>query len=182
MMDKNVLAALIKREGGEEFTDRPTDRGGPTRWGITEQVARAYGYTGPMKDLPRATAEAIYTDRYWVGPRLDQLSEVSDPVARKLLDIGVNMGQAIGVRFLQRALNVLNQGGEAWPDITADGVVGPMTVQALRAFCRRRGFDGLNELLGMLTAQQRVRYMEIAEADGRQETNEFGWQVRAGAV
>lgn len=182
MMDKNVLAELLKREGGATFTDHPADRGGPTRWGITEQVARAYGYAGLMADLPQSIAEDIYNRRYWLAPRLDQVARVSEQIARKLLDIGVNMGPATGVRFLQRALNVLNQGGQAWPDIAADGVVGPMTLQALQQYLGRRGFDGLNELLGMLQAQQRVRYIEIAEADSRQEAFMYGWQLRAGAL
>ena len=32
-------------------------------------------------------------------------------------------------------------------------------------------------LLGMVTAQQSVRYIEIAEHDASQEDFEFGWQL-----
>ena len=34
-----LIDDVIAREGG--YSDHPADRGGPTRWGITERVARA---------------------------------------------------------------------------------------------------------------------------------------------
>ena len=36
-----LIDELIEREGG--FVSHPADRGGPTRYGITEAVARAHG-------------------------------------------------------------------------------------------------------------------------------------------
>ena len=52
-----LIDELIEREGG--YVNHPADRGGPTRFGITEAVARAHGYAGPMKWLPREEAAAI---------------------------------------------------------------------------------------------------------------------------
>jgi hypothetical protein len=49
-----LIDEVISREGG--YVDHPADRGGPTMFGITEAVARANGYDGPMRNLPRATA------------------------------------------------------------------------------------------------------------------------------
>ena len=46
-----LIDALIEREGG--YVDHPADKGGPTCFGITEAVARAHGYAGPMRQLPR---------------------------------------------------------------------------------------------------------------------------------
>ena len=40
---------LIEREGG--YVNHPADKGGPTRYGITEAVARAHGYAGAMAEL-----------------------------------------------------------------------------------------------------------------------------------
>lgn len=179
---KDTIDAVIDREGGDKYTDNPRDRGGPTRWGITEQVARAFGYAGAMALLPREIAEAIYKERYWTGPRFDQVALRDQALGEKLLDVGVNMGQAVAGRFLQRALNVLNQGASAYPDISADGNVGPMTLSALEGLLRRRGAEGAAILREMVEAQQRVRYMEIAEANPLQEEFEFGWQRRAGGA
>ena len=44
------LEDLIKREGG--YVNNPADRGGATKYGITEAVARTNGFKGNMKDLP----------------------------------------------------------------------------------------------------------------------------------
>ncbi len=174
MIVTDVIDALIAREGG--YVDHPADRGGPTRFGITEQVARAWGYTGDMRDLPRETAEAIYLERYWTGPGFNRVAARSDAIAEELLDTGVNMGPMVASRFLQRALNVLNRGASAYPDVAVDGVIGRMTLYALDRFIAARGPEGLTVLLRMLNAQQSVRYIEIAEARPSQEEFEYGWQ------
>ena len=36
----DLIDELIDREGG--YSDHPQDRGGATRWGVTEAVARAF--------------------------------------------------------------------------------------------------------------------------------------------
>ena len=43
----DLIDDLIAREGG--FVDHPADKGGPTRWGITQAVARRHGYMGRWK-------------------------------------------------------------------------------------------------------------------------------------
>ena len=172
--DKRI-DALFGREGA--FSDDANDRGGATAWGITEAVARAFGYAGPMRDLTRAQAAAIYRRRYVEQPRLDQLEPVDSALAARLFDIGVNCGPPTGIRFLQRALNVLNRSGALFRDVAVDGVLGAMTLAALREFITARGDDGRPVLLGMVAAQQSTRYIEIAEHDASQEDFEFGWQL-----
>ena len=49
---EGLIDALIDREGG--YVDHPADKGGATCFGITQAVARAHGYAGPMRQLPRA--------------------------------------------------------------------------------------------------------------------------------
>jgi lysozyme family protein len=167
------LAALIEREGG--YVDHPADRGGATNWGITEQVARAFGYHGRMQDMPRSVAKQIYVERYWVAPGFVHVNDHSAAVAEELLDTGVNMGPAVAGRFLQRALNAFNLEGKTYPDITVDGVIGRMTIAALRAFLAHRGKDGHLVLVRALNAQQGERYLEIAEGRASQEAFTFGW-------
>jgi lysozyme family protein len=164
---------LIAREGG--YVDHPADRGGATNWGMTEQVARAFGYHGRMQDMPRSVAKQIYVERYWRAPGFDQVNEHSAAVAEELLDTGVNMGPAVAGRFLQRALNVLNLEGKTYPDVTVDGAIGRMTIAALRAYLSHRGKDGHVVLLRALNAQQGARYIDIAEGRASQEAFVHGW-------
>lgn len=171
----DTLDALIGREGG--YSNHPADKGGETIWGITAAVARAFGYAGEMRDMPRSVAETIYTERYWSQPRFDQVAAISPAIAEELLDTGVNMGPAVAGRFLQRALNVLNQDDKLFPNIAVDGAIGKMTLAALRSFLQARGTGGEQVLLRMLNAQQSVRYMEIAEGNKAQEAFVYGWQL-----
>jgi lysozyme family protein len=172
---RKAIEALIEREGG--FVDHPNDRGGPTRWGVTEQVARAYGYKGDVRDLPKDTARAIFLERYWTGPRFDQVALRDAALAEELFDTGVNMGQAAAGKFLQRALNTLNRRGRHYPDIAVDGAIGRMTLHSIDQLVNARGADGLKVLLWMCNSQQSVRFMEISEANPSQEDFSFGWQL-----
>lgn len=181
MTVEKLIDGLVGREGG--YVDHPADRGGPTRWGITEQVARAYGYRRAMRDLPRDTAFNIYRTRYWTGPKFDQVAAVFPKVGEELLDTGVNMGPAIAAGFLQRALNLLNRRASAWPDIGTDGQIGPMTLQALKAFKADRGAAGEAVLLKVLDGFQVGRYADITEARPANEAFFYGWIAnRIGAL
>lgn len=171
----DTITALLEREGG--YANDPKDAGGETNWGITVAVARAFGYTGEMQAMTQQVARDIYADRFWHQPRFDAVAALSPAIAEELLDTGVNMGTGTAGKFLQRALNVLNQEGKAFPDITADGAVGNMTLAALKAFLAARGKAGEAVLLHMMNGQQSVRYMELAEARPTQESFEFGWQA-----
>ena len=57
------------------MSNHPADKGGPTCFGITEAVARAHGYAGAMRQLPREEAAAIYRRLYWLRPRFDQVAK-----------------------------------------------------------------------------------------------------------
>ncbi|MFX8421989.1 glycosyl hydrolase 108 family protein, partial [Acinetobacter baumannii] len=72
---EQYLDELIKREGG--YVNNPADRGGATKYGITQAVARTNGFKGSMKDLPLDVAKAIYKKQYWTAPRFDQVNAVS---------------------------------------------------------------------------------------------------------
>jgi lysozyme family protein len=93
-MDIDLLIEdVIEREG--DYTNHPADRGGPTRFGITEAVARAHGYAGAMARLPRDEAAAIYRRLYWLRPRFDQVAGEAPLVAVELFDTSANMGPAV---------------------------------------------------------------------------------------
>jgi lysozyme family protein len=86
-------------------------------WGVTARVARAGGYTGDMKAMPRDTAKAIYATRYWDAACCGALPAL---LRFEMFDAAVNSGVQQAVRWLQRAVGV-----------TDDGVLGPMTLAAV---------------------------------------------------
>lgn len=108
---------LIGHEGG--YSNHREDPGGETMFGITARVARQQGYGGEMRSLPLATAQAIYKKMYWDAVRADEMPE---PVRFHLFDAAVNSGAKQSIRWLQRAVDVVD-----------DGVLGPMTMQSVAA-------------------------------------------------
>ena len=169
-----LIEALIEREGG--YVHHPADKGGPTCFGITEAVARAHGYGGAMRRLPRSDAAAIYRRLYWLRPRFDQVAKRSPRVAGELFDTGVNMGPAVAATFLQRALTALNRGGSDYPDLVPDGRIGPVTLAALDSFLAARGqASGERVLLRALEALQGERYLRLAERRPANEAFLYGW-------
>src|SRR5215217_7672492 len=121
-----LIDELLEREGG--YVNHPADKGGPTCFGITEAVARAHGYSGSMRQLPREEAAAIYKRIYWLRPGFDEIARRSARIAAELFDTGVNMGPAVAATFLQRALTALNRNAKDYADLTPDGRVGPLTL------------------------------------------------------
>lgn len=110
-----ALDRTLGHEGG--YSNDPQDPGGETMWGITARVARADGYTGAMRDLPRDTAAEIYRKRFW-GPA--GCEAVPDALRADLFDTAVNAGVKQAIKLLQRAVRVAD-----------DGVLGPVTLQAI---------------------------------------------------
>ncbi len=169
-----LLDDLLAREGG--YVNHPADRGGPTRFGISEAVARAHGYAGAMAELPREEATAIYRRLYWLRPRFDQVAVRSPRIAAETFDTGVNMGPAVATTFLQRALTALNRNGKDFADLVPDGRIGPRTLAALDGFLKVRGkAKGETVLLRALEALQGERYLRLAERRPANEAFLYGW-------
>lgn len=108
---------LLGHEG--EYSNNPQDPGGETMWGITIAVARANGYTGAMRNLPKDTAKSIYRKLYWDAVKADQLA---DSVNFDVFDGAVNSGVSRSIRWLQAASGV-----------DQDGIIGPKTIDASKA-------------------------------------------------
>ena len=169
-----LIDALIDREGG--YISHPSDKGGPTCFGITEAVARANGYAGAMRQLPRADAAAIYRRLYWLLPRFDEVAKRAPTIAAELFDTGVNMGPAVAATFLQRALTALNRNGADYADLLPDGRIGECTLAALDAFLAARGrTSGQTVLMRALEALQGERYLRLAERRPANEAFLYGW-------
>ena len=102
---------LIGHEGG--YVNNPADPGGETKFGISR---RAY----PLENIKAMTlgrAKVLYQRDYW-GPA--GCDAVPDGIKFDLFDMAVNGGVTAAIKTLQRAAGV-----------TADGQLGPITLQAL---------------------------------------------------
>jgi len=173
-MDFNTAyEAVLGKEAG--YSDDPRDSGGQTKYGITEAVARAFGYVGPMNLLSHGQAKAIYRGRYWDALQLDQVASLAPAVAGEMFDTAVNLGTDQAATFLQRALNVLNKDASWYPDVTVDGRIGAMTLASLREYVRRRGAEGATVLLRALNALQGAFYIDLATRRAKDEAFVYGW-------
>ena len=112
-----LFERLMDHEGG--YVNHPSDPGGETMWGVTKRVAVAHGYTGAMRNLPKATAKRIADQSYWQAMHGDELPRA---VAWQVLDAAYNHGNRQAVKFLQRAVGA-----------SADGLIGPRTLAAVAA-------------------------------------------------
>lgn len=164
---------LMKVEGG--YVNDSRDSGGATRYGVTEAVARAAGYKGMMSALPLSLAKAIYKEKYWDALRLDDVQNLCPALCLKLADIGVNMGTKQAGFFLQRMLNALNNEGKLYPDIKADGAVGPATIGTLRRFLSVRSQHGETVMIRALNCLQGGFYISLAERRQKDEAFLYGW-------
>jgi lysozyme family protein len=176
---------LMGVEGGEKFTDIKADKGGKTRYGITEGKALEhkdawpkFNFNGDMRVLPPEFAFYIYDTDYWTPLKLDAIAAMHPLIADCLLDIGCNRGVGSAGTYLQRLLNVFNVKGTLYPDIKVDGSVGPGTIGAINNFVAKRGFQAKKALILGLLSLQNTSYIGIAEKDPTQEEFSMGWSNR----
>lgn len=163
-----------KEEGG--YVNNPLDSGGPTNWGITQQLARAHGFMGDMRDLPRERAREIAKEQFWDLMRLDEIARICQPLAFEMFDAGFLSGQATVVQWLQRCLNVGNRVQADYPDLRADGVMGKISIAALSAFLAKRGARGQLALLNAMNGLESAHFTTLAERREKDETFWLGWQ------
>ena len=157
-----IVAGVFAVEGG--YVNDPNDSGGATNHGITEQVAREHGYTGPMQSLPKGMAQDIYIATYIKAPKFDRVLALSPAVGTKLVDMGVNAGPGRATRWFQQSLNDLSRGGRDFDAVGVDGAIGPGTLGAYQALERKRGRVKACELtLKLLDGYQTAHYTRLAQ-------------------
>lgn len=101
-----IVDMVIASEGG--YSDRPTDSGGPTMWGIAwnynRQALEKKGYTRfIMAKLSREDAVQIYYEKYYLGSGAKGLTD--EGLAYIHFDCAVNQG----IGFAQKVLGSLSK-------------------------------------------------------------------------
>lgn len=107
-----AINRVLGNEGG--YVNDPTDPGGETKWGISK---RSYPNLS-ISELTRDDAIAIYNKDFWEPSNSEDLSEGA---GYQLLDSAVNSGISQSIRFMQRAV-----------DVADDGIFGPHTLDAFK--------------------------------------------------
>lgn len=153
------LKEVFIHEG--EYANHPADRGGPTKFGITQKTLsdwRGAPVTeSDVRQLTRDEARLIYLSRYWNPVRGDELPPGVDLV---LFDAAVHMGVGRAVRMAQKIVGA-----------SADGVVGRQTLAAIRGF-------PAEELIRRF-CEDRLAFLRTLP---NWETFKVGWQRRVQAV
>ena len=158
---ERIFDYLLMVEGG--YSNDKHDKGGKTKYGIIEEVARNFGYKGDMQDLTIDFAKNIYLKKYYLGNKLDKV--VNDKVALSICDWAVNSGRN-GIKNAQMALNRI-----AGANLDVDGIVGNKTLKALNAVDPEKFLEVYHNL-------QRIYYRAKVEADKTQERFFVGWMNR----
>lgn len=169
MTPDQLIDDILRREG-DRYTDHPADKGGPTRYGITQETLASWRGTPVSKsevaNLTRDEARRIYYARYIQAPGFLQ---IVDPYLRGLaVDMGVNHGPPQAVRMMQRAAGV-----------PVDGKLGPVTAAAINALDPRLAFRRMLAQRVRLYGQIITRDPAVAQAKQAgirlQAENAHGW-------
>lgn len=160
---------LIAREGG--FVNDPDDRGGATKYGITQAtltnwIAREAS-ADDVKNLDKRTAHEIYYSRYYINPGINALPALIQPV---MLDSAVNHGQKKAIKLLQDVL--LCHGFDCGK---IDGKLGDRTSAAAKEADKQMG----NDLLQSIVRRRVITYENIVRNDETQRKFLAGWVKRA---
>lgn len=123
---------------GRSFTNHPADKGGPTKFGITQKTLSAWrGKNVSAKDvenLEESEAKQIYKAKYWDKANLGFLA--NENMAMVMMDQAVNRGVATAITMAQVMMN-----SQSKTHLQEDGVLGPKTKNAMELinpdfFCR----------------------------------------------
>jgi lysozyme family protein len=152
----DAIVKTLAREGGARFTDAASDKGGATKYGISQ---RAYPSLD-IRNLTEQQARDIYKRDYWDRICGDAIQ--SQLVAENIFDTAVNMGVRTASRIAQLCIDVS----------PADGVFGSHTVDALNAFDE-------HQFLAAYTISKISRYVSICNQDKSQAKFLLGWINRS---
>ncbi len=157
MADFNIaVEKTLLREGGAKITEDPKDKGGLTKFGISQ---RSYPKVD-IRALTKGQAKAIYKADYWDKIRGDDIK--SQMIAENIFDTAVNMGSKTAARLVQESLQIAKP----------DGIIGPKSLEAINGQSER-------EFLSAFTLGKIGRYVEICVKDKTQERFLLGWIRRS---
>lgn len=141
------LEVMFGHEGG--YVNAKTDRGGPTKYGITHKTLAAHRgvksvTASQVQAMKIDEAEAIYRKSYWGPSGGDVLPSGLDYAA---FDFGVNSGPQRAVKTLQKVLGVKQDGWIGEQTLRAVDTYPGGVTRLIAAYCEAR-MDFLRSLKG----------------------------------
>jgi lysozyme family protein len=166
---EELLNDVIKREGG--YVNHPNDKGGPTKYGITQRTLSAYlgraASIEDVKNLDIALAKEIYQRNYYFKPRINALPAMLQPI---MFDMMVLHSPKVVWRILQEIINEAGFG-----PVDEDGVSGPQTFNAAETCAVEMGDYLINAIV-----DARIEFYKMrVEKDPSQKVFLKGWCNRA---
>jgi lysozyme family protein len=157
-----ALELVFGDEGG--YSNRSTDRGGPTKYGITHRTLAAHRgvksvTADQVKAMSREEAVDIYQRSFWLQCGGDLLPPGLDYA---VFDFAVNSGPARAVKSLQRVVGVRE-----------DGHIGEQTLAAVRKYS-----GGVSTLIRAY-CDERMRFLRsLSNPSTGFPVNGRGWTIR----
>lgn len=173
MLDvEQMIDELIVREGG--YVNHPADRGGPTKYGITQRRLAEYRRKAvtiqDVKDLSKVEAASIYRGSYLIE---SGLYRIQDPYVLTLaFDCGVNHGPRRAVQWLQKIVGVIDDG--IFGDRTEVAVNSYDPLRLYRRLLMRR-FEFYGEIITYDPKLRAAKHLGLR----LQAENALGWLRRA---
>lgn len=157
---EDCLNFVMRWEGG--FVNDPLDRGGATNRGVTQRTYDAWrtrkgADLRSVADMDPSELYQIYLERYWNPVKCRAFAS---PLDLALFDSAVQHGAGRTAKWLQELL-----------DVTADGVVGPVTIEAASR-------QPVHDLTAAYLDRRQRFYRAIVANDPTQKRFEKGWANR----
>lgn len=138
----SALAYLFHDEGSV-YTDDPQDRGGPTKWGVTQATYSQFvGRKVTPEEIAALTIEDVkpfYQMMFWEVLHCNQLRDPG--IAIGLFDSGVLYGPAPVALLAQGALALCGA------EFSVDGIIGVLTLELLNTVPRAKFLAAFVKLL-----------------------------------
>ncbi len=176
----------MRFEGGYVFD--PDDRGGETFRGISRRswpdwpgwtIIDRFKSKSDFRRLVERNSElekmvaTFYQSEFWNQIHGDEIPDQS--LADELFDCSINLGIKQAVTFFQKGLNILKRADARYSEIAEDGLFGPATFSALRAYLVH---DQPRYLLKVMVILRGMHYIKILTKDPSQRKFARGWLER----
>jgi hypothetical protein len=158
-----IALVFVLQNEGSTFVNDPLDRGGPTRYGITQNTLSHFiGRTASVdevRNISMSTVTEIYRHLYWNPVKGDNIQD--QRLATAIFDISVLAGPSAAIRMAQAAVGAVT-----------DGIMGPKTLAAINTCDADRALQSIS-------LKACTYYTAIVLRDASQTKFLAGWQLRA---